>query len=138
MSGVAGWQSPLAFWGQEAMTCASKCDVPTASRHATLRVAGLELSTGMQAQHDGLMLVKEISEKFDSLVQLARKHCVPCSQQAYDGMLEVAHAQQWGRSLQETEDQFSSWRTQQSVYCSKACCSDQRNDPSSQSPRKLG
>ncbi|CAE7631065.1 psbN [Symbiodinium microadriaticum] len=40
MSGVAGWQSPLAFWGPE----------------------------------------------------------------AYDGMLEVAHAQQWGRSLQETED----------------------------------
>ncbi|CAJ1403600.1 unnamed protein product [Effrenium voratum] len=40
MSGVAGWQSPLAFWGQE----------------------------------------------------------------AYDGMLEVAHAQQWGKTLQETED----------------------------------
>ncbi|CAK9060109.1 unnamed protein product [Durusdinium trenchii] len=40
MSGVASWQSPLAFWGTE----------------------------------------------------------------AYDGMLEVAHAQQWGRTLQETED----------------------------------
>lgn len=40
MSGVAKWQSPLAFWGPE----------------------------------------------------------------AYDGMLEVAHAQQWGRSLQQTED----------------------------------
>ncbi|CAL1162731.1 unnamed protein product [Cladocopium goreaui] len=40
MSGVAKWQSPLAFWGPE----------------------------------------------------------------AYDGMLEVAHAQQWGRTLQQTED----------------------------------
>ena len=28
----------------------------------------------------------------------------PDMTEAYDGMLEVAHAQQWGKTLQETED----------------------------------
>ena len=67
MSGVAGWQSPLAFWGPEArsffMYCRLQCQVLSKFRYVLISTASLTGEPEVSSRD--VMLVLELLDSLD-------------------------------------------------------------------------